>query len=126
MHKLLSARPAISRLENRLKPAVKHALAVEGHRTGIHHRSEASIFHHLGVYAVAMRARLEHDIREHHRLAGLGLHLSWEWNSPLYREVVANTFLVIQRAVLAPNLSRLLRDPSVGLQVFLWNRQNIS
>jgi hypothetical protein len=31
------------------------------------------IFHDLGVDAIAMLPRLGHDIREHHRLAGLDL-----------------------------------------------------
>src|SRR6476619_2114495 len=108
-----SARPGISRLDDCLESAVKHALAVEGHRTRIHHRCQAWVFHDFGVHAVAMRARLEHDIREHHGLAGLKLHLLWKWFSPLHIKVVADAFAVFESAVLAPDFSRLLRDATV-------------
>jgi hypothetical protein len=41
-------------------------------------------------------------------------------------EIVADALFVVEGAVLAPDLRRLLRETSIRFQVFLWNGQNIS
>src|SRR2546426_1542098 len=115
-----------SGLYDRLEPAVEHALAVERHVFWIAHSADARVFHHLGVDAVAMRARLVNDVSEHHRLAGLGLDSLRERRPEFHGQVVADTFAVFDRAVLAPNLARLLRHATVGVQVPFRNRQNES
>src|SRR5882672_2379196 len=75
------------RLDEDLEAAVEHAFVVEGHGLGIHH---------LRVDAITMRARLEHDPRERHRLAGLELDASRERHAHLHVQVVADTFPVLE------------------------------
>src|ERR1700730_17680445 len=61
-----------------LETAVEHTLVIEGHRLRIHHPRKSRILHHLRVDPIAMRARLEYDPREHHRLAALELDAATE------------------------------------------------
>ena len=92
-HGRMATRTTRSGFDQDLESAVDHALAVEGHRLRIHHLCQARIFHYLCVHAIAMRSRLEHDPREHHRLAALELDPSRERNHPLYIEVVTGALL---------------------------------
>src|SRR6267378_6759919 len=71
------------RLDEDLEAAVEHAFVVEGHGLGIHHLRDTRVLHHLHVDAITMRARLEHDPRERHRLAGLELDASRERHAHL-------------------------------------------
>src|SRR3981189_2784927 len=50
-------RKAALHLPQTLKTAIDHALGVERQRLGIHHALEPRIGHHLGIDAVALRAR---------------------------------------------------------------------
>ena len=45
-----------SNLHQRLESTPEHALAVERHLLGIHHRGETWVFHHGGIDAIALRA----------------------------------------------------------------------
>ena len=65
-----TCRTARSGVDQDLESAVDHALVVEGHRLRVH-LGQPRVLHYLGVDLVAMRARLEHDPREHRRLARL-------------------------------------------------------
>src|SRR5882762_5161026 len=67
-----------SGVDHHLESAPEHALAVERHRLRVHHLRQALVLHDLGHDAVAMRARLVHDVREHHHLAGFELDALWE------------------------------------------------
>lgn len=44
----------------------------------------------------------------------------------LRSEIVADTLLIVEGAVLAPELRRLLRKAAIRLYVFLWNGQDVS
>src|SRR5687767_38391 len=99
---------------------------VKGHCFHIHHLIEPRILHHLGVHAVAVLAGLKYNPREYYRLAALLLDRAREWHAKLHLEIIARAFPVLERAVIPPNLARLLRHPAVGFQVLLWHRKNIS
>lgn len=114
------------RLDHYLEPAVDHPCAIEGHVFRIAHVMDTRIFHHFRVDAVAVGARLEQDVREDHRLAGFGLGVFCKRYAHLRCEIVADALFVVESAVLAPDLRRLLREASIRLQVFLWNGQNVS
>jgi len=73
-----------------------------------------------------MSPRLEHDIGEHHGLAGLQLHHSRERGSPLRFEVVAGAFFVVERTVLPPHFLSHLTHAEIGLQILLEHGQDIS
>jgi hypothetical protein len=60
-----------SDVDDDLEAAVDHPLGVERHRLRVHLVGQPRVLHHLGVDAVAMRSRPEHDPGEHHRLASL-------------------------------------------------------
>src|SRR5688572_16636515 len=90
------------------KAAVSHALHIERHGF-VHRVSDSLVLHHFGVYPIAVRPRLEHDVREDHRLTGLELGQLGKLDAPFIVEIVANAFLVIERAVLPPNFPRLRR-----------------
>src|SRR5688572_27654203 len=61
-------------LHDGLEAAEDHALRVERHFAALHHLAKARILHDLAVHAVAVRACLERDPREHDDLAFLELH----------------------------------------------------
>ncbi len=87
---------------------------------------DTRIFHHFGIDPVAVRPRLEHNVREDDRLAGFDLGMFRKRYAHLRCEIVADTLFVVEGAVLAPELRRLLREASICFQVFLWNGQNVS
>src|SRR5207247_4123791 len=101
-----------------LESAVDHAREFEGHGFLITHRRDARVLHDLGVDAIAMRARLEHNPREHDGLAWLSLGRSRDRHPELDLEIVTCTLSVFERAMFAPNLTRLLGHAAVGYQVF--------
>src|SRR5690606_25032395 len=67
----------------------------------------------------AMGARLEHDEGKDRDLAGFQSHRLREGLHHLHLQVLADAFLVIKRAVLAPDLPRLPGDAPVGGKVLL-------
>ena len=91
-------------------------------RLAVHHSCEARIGDHFGVDLVAVRARLEHDPREQHRLARLQLHAARERCDLAGLHVVGDAFPVVHRAVLAPDLAGLGGEAAIGLQVPLGQR----
>src|SRR5262245_7291720 len=113
--------PGVSHVYKDLEPAVDHPLDLEGHVLGVHHGRQARVLHDPGVDAVAVRPRLEDDPREDHRLARLDLDGARERDAHLYIEVVADAFAVLDRAVIAPDATGLLRDLPVGRDVLLRN-----
>jgi hypothetical protein len=58
--------------EDGLESAVHHSLHIEWHCLWIHHLRKTRVLHHLRVDAIAVSARLKHDVREQYRLTGLG------------------------------------------------------
>ncbi len=72
-----------------------------------------------------MRARFVNNVGEHHRFARLGFYSARERRSHLHIQVVADAFLVIERAVFLPNFARLLRHAGVEGDAFLRNGQEI-
>ena len=82
----------VSRIDQDFEPAVDHALVIKGHRFHIHRIGEARILHNFGVDAVAMHARLEQNIRKHHRLTWLELDLGRERHPQLHIEISTGAF----------------------------------
>src|SRR5258708_21902254 len=111
-----------SGFEQEFEAAVDHPLGVERHGFRVHHVGQARILHHLGVDAVPLRARLVHDIGEHHGLAGLLLDAARKRSALAPLHVVRDALPVFEGAVLLPNLARSSRQPAVGLQLPLRNR----
>src|SRR6266545_3575969 len=104
--------------DENLESTVDQALAIERHRLRIHHVGQPRVFHDLGVHAIAMRARLVHDPREHHGFAALELHAPRKRRELSDLHVVAYPFLVVEGAVFPPDFSRLLGHAPVRRQVF--------
>src|SRR5262245_25540358 len=73
-----------------------------------------------------MLARLEDDPREDDRLTGLELHAARERRPLAQRDVLGDPLAILERTVLAPDLSGLLRDAPVGFQLLLGNRHDES
>src|SRR5439155_8204542 len=98
----------------------------EGHGLGVHHRRQARVFHHLGIDAVALPARLVDYPGEHHGLVRLELDGLRERSELARLHVVSDAFNVIKSAEFLPDLSGLARHAAVGVEVFLRNRDNES
>src|SRR5216117_1432075 len=113
-----------SGVDHHLESAPKHALAIERHRLRIHHLRQALVLHDLGHDAVAMRARLVHDVREHHRLAGFELDASRKRRALARLDVVGRALVVLEGAVLAPDFSGKTRQTAIGGQLSLGDRYN--
>src|SRR5262245_55964640 len=113
-------------VDHSLEAAPDHALGIEGHRFGIHHLGKPLVLHHLRVDAVTSGARLVDDIGEHDGLAGLLLDAARERCSLSPLDVVGDAFAELQRAVLAPDLTRLGRHAPVGCKLLLRNRHDKS
>src|SRR5262245_17149866 len=73
------------------------------------------VLHHLCVDAIAVSARLEHDIGKENRLARLCLNSARERQSHFHVQVVAYTFAEFERAVILPNPAGLLSKAPVGV-----------
>src|ERR1700687_2668501 len=101
-----------------LESAVDQALAVERHRLRIHHVGQSRVLHDLGVDTIAMRARLVHDVREHHGFAGLELDASREGGELPDLHVVADPLLILEGAKFLPYFSCLLGHAPIGPQIF--------
>src|SRR5258706_1873689 len=113
----------LSEVDDDLEAAEDHALAVERHRLRIHHVFQARIGHHLLHDPVAVRAVLVDDVREPHHLVLLQLHRLRE-RSPLSRlHVVGDALLVVERAMVAPDLPGRARHLHVRLALLLRYRQ---
>jgi hypothetical protein len=67
----LKSMPKSSGFDDALEAAVQHALHIEGHFLG--QLGQTWILHDLCVDAIAVGARLKHDIREQYRSPGLVL-----------------------------------------------------
>src|SRR6266540_1619975 len=112
-----------SQAYHHLEPAPEHALAVEGHFLGIHHRREALVLHHLAHHAVAMLAVLVDDPGKPDHLVLLQLDALREGRVLARLDVVRDALPVLERAVLAADLSHLPCDAHVGLLVPFRHRQ---
>src|SRR5258708_12207471 len=110
--------------EQELEAAVDHPLGVERHGFRVHHVGQARILHHLGVDAVPLRARLVHDIGEHHGLAGLLLDAARKRSALAPLHVVRDALPVFEGAVLLPNLPRSSPHPPVDLHLPLPTRHS--
>src|ERR1700738_2133278 len=119
-------RKLASRLHKAFEAAKDHPLGVERQRPGVHHIGHPLVGHHLGVDAVALRARPVSDPGEHHGLPWLELDAARERGALSNLDVVSNPFPVIQRAVPAPDLARLLRHAAVSLKILLRHSDNKS
>src|SRR2546425_9042854 len=113
-----------SGVDHHLESAPEHALAVERHVLRVHHLRQSLVLHDLGHDAVAMRARLVHDVREHHRLAGFELDALWDRSALARLHVVAGALVVLESAVLAPDFSGKPRQIAIGRQLSLGDRYN--
>src|SRR5438093_13264222 len=113
---------ALSCIDHDLEPAPEHALAIERHRLRVHHLRQALVLHDLGHDAVAMRARLVHDVREHHRLAGFELDALRKRRALARLDVVGRALVVLEGAVLAPDFSGKPRQIAIGRQLSLRDR----
>src|ERR1700737_640402 len=119
-------RKLASRLHKAFEAAKDHPLGVERQRPGVHHIGHPLVGHHLGVDAVALRARPVSDPGEHHGLPWLELDAARERGALSTLDVVSDPFPVIQRAVPAPDLARLLRHAAVSLKILLRHSDNKS
>src|SRR5437868_6928662 len=88
------------------------------------HVTDSGILHDLRINVVAMCTRFVQDPREHHGLACLELSQSRKRYAHFHGEIVADTFTVIQGTIFPPDRSRLLGHPTVGLELFLRDRQH--
>src|SRR5437870_5916703 len=104
--------------DQKLESTVDQALAVERHGLRIHHVGQPRVLHDFGVDAIAMRARLVHDPREHHGFAALELHAPRERCELSDLDVVADPLLVVESAILPPHFSCLLGHAPIRRQVF--------
>src|SRR6266545_3130141 len=92
-------------LDETLESAPEHAHPVEGHALGIHHALHARVFHHLGVHAVTVLARVVKDPRKHDDLAVLELHALRKRRDLARLYVIGDAFPVWKRAVFYPELA---------------------
>ncbi|CUS38712.1 conserved hypothetical protein [Candidatus Nitrospira nitrificans] len=113
-------------LDEDFESTVGHTFIIKGHILWIAHLMDTRVFHHFGVDAVAVGTRREQDVREDHCLAGFGLGVFCKRYAHLRCEIVADALFVVEGAVLAPDLRRLLRETSIRFQVFPWNGQDVS
>src|SRR6267378_1744902 len=113
---------ALSCIDHDLEPTPEHALAVERHVLRVHHLRQALVLHDLGHDAVAMRARLVHDVREHHRLAGFELDALRKRRALARLHVVGRALVVLEGAVLAPDFSGQPRQAAIRRQLSLGDR----
>src|SRR5258705_4682629 len=111
-----------SGVDHHLESAPEHALAVERHRLRVHHLRQALVLHDLGHDAVALRARLVHDVREHHRLAGFELDALRKRRALARLHVVGCALVVLEGAVLAPDFSGQPRQAAIRRQLSLRDR----
>src|SRR5436190_20550878 len=106
-----------SGVDHHLESSPEHALAVKRHRLRVHHLRQALVLHDLGHDAVAMCARLVHDVREHHHLAGFQLDALRERRALARLDVVGRALVVLEGAVLAPDFSRKPRKAAIRRQL---------
>src|SRR5262249_31706834 len=102
--------------DHALETGPEHALAVERQRRGVHDVCLARVFHHFGIDAIAGCARLVHDIGEHHRLSRLEFDALRERRVLARLDVVGDALDVLERAVVAPDLARLLCHAPIDRQ----------
>ena len=117
---------AQSDFDGGIEPAVEHALTIEGHVLGITHRGDARVFHDLGVYCIPLLAGFVNDVGKKDRFAPLQLDDFGERPAERALQVVADTFLVIERAVFFPDLAGLLRHFQISGEFLFGNGNNES
>src|SRR6476619_1142145 len=117
-----AGRTRCSGLDDDLEPPHCHALHVEGHRLRVHHGLHSRVLHHFRVDAIAIGLRLVDDPGEDDRLPTPELRQFRE--TPPRLELVSHGLEIFERAVLAPDLPGLLRDPAVGGQFLLRQRNH--
>src|SRR5262245_39346913 len=122
LRQLQSAEAATrSGFDDDLEAAIDHALGIEGHLVRITHALETPISHHLLEDAIALGARLVGDPGEDDRLAGLLLHAARKGRDLALGDVVGETFLVVERSMVTPDLARESGELLVLLEVLLRN-----
>ena len=117
--------PKSSGFDDGFESAVEHALHIEGHR-GFHQLRQTRISHHLCVNAITVRTRLEHNVGEQYRLAGLGFDSARKRLSHFDVQIVAGTLSEFERAVLSPDFAGFLRPAAIVVHVLLWKRDDNS
>ena len=107
-----SGRPFFGRYSSTktLKPPYNMRFTSKGMALSFICAAMRGILHHLLVDAIAMRARFVDDEGKDHRLPRFRAHGLGKRRRPLDLQVVADTLLVIERPVFAPDLPRLARD----------------
>src|SRR5712672_3202384 len=85
-----------SGVDHHLESAPEHALAVERHVLRVHHLRQSLVLHDLGHDAIAMRARLVDDVREHDHLAGFELDALRERRALARLDVVGRALVVLE------------------------------
>src|SRR5438094_1914540 len=89
---------------------------------GFHQLRQTRISHHLCVNAITVHTRLEHDVGEQYRLAGLGFDSARKRHSHFDVQIVPGTLTEFERAVLSPDFASLLRPAAIVVQVLLRKR----
>src|SRR5262245_11444910 len=107
-----------------LEPAEDHPLGVERHALDVAHHVHPLVLHHLCVDAVAMLARLVHDVGEDHRFAVLLLDAARERCPLAPAHVVGHGLDVVRRAVLEPDFAGDARDAAIGLKFSFRDRND--
>ena len=93
---------------------------------GFHQLRQTRISHHLCVNAITVRTRLEHNVGEQYRLAGLGFDSARKRLSHFDVQIVAGTLAEFERAVLSPDFAGFLRPAAIVVHVLLWKRDDNS
>src|SRR5437867_13336307 len=87
---------------------------------GFHQLRQTRISHHLCVNAITVHTRLEHDVGEQYRLAGLGFDSARTRHSHFDVQIVPCTLTESERAVLSPAFATLLRPAAIVALVLRW------
>src|SRR5262249_28395849 len=109
-----------------LKPPQNMRLPSKGSALGSIMSAQARVFHHFGIDAIAVGARLVHDIGEHHRLSRLEFDALRERRVLARLDVVGDALDVLERAVVTPDLARLLRHAPIDRQFLFRNGHYVS
>ena len=117
--------PGSSGFYDGLESAVEHALHIERHRR-FHQLRQTRISHHLCVNAITVFTRLEHDVGEQYRLAGLGFDSARKRLSHFDVQIVAGALAEFECAVFSPDFASLLRPAAIVVQVLLQKRDDKS
>src|SRR5207253_2053370 len=104
-------------LQHTFESAPEHAHSIEWHAFGVHHALHARIFHHLGIDAVTVLARVIDYPCKHDDLAVLQLHALRKRRDLTRLHVVANAFPILKRAMFDPDLACLLCHATIRVEI---------